>query len=85
LGRASDALGNAANETHSMRIWLFNPSSASYTKAIGIGTFIQTTGNCWYQVTTGQRLEAVAVNAVRLLMSSGNITSGTFTLYGTLA
>lgn len=85
LGRSADTLGNAANETHSIQIWLFNPSSASFTKAIGIGTFIQTNGNCFYQVTSGQRKEAAAVNAIRLMMNSGNITSGTFTLYGVLA
>ena len=85
LGRSSDGLGNASNETHSCRIWLFNPSSTSYTKIITKGTFVQSNGDCWFHMTGGQRTSTTAVNAIRLFMSSGNIASGTFTLYGVKA
>ena len=66
-------------------VYLFNPSSTSYTRAFGVGTYMRTNGNIWLMQSGGQRKSTTAVNAVRFIMSSGNIASGVFTLYGAKA
>ncbi len=79
--------GAAANENADMEITLFNPSGTEYTKFIwnSIGRPSEDiTGSVdpWRWIGGGIRLEAAAVNGVRFLMSSGNITSGTLWVYG---
>lgn len=76
------SLGNAANETSSGEVTIANPSAAQC-------------GTLWWQISSrnqsgaldgavgnAQRATAADVDAVRFLMSSGNIASGTFYLYG---
>jgi len=85
LGRTNDELGADPNETHSQTVWIFNPSSLSYTRLIGIGEYLTTSGNSFLMISGGQRKSTTAVNAVRFIMSSGTIDSGVFTLYGAKA
>lgn len=82
-GISSTAGNGGANFT----IYLRNPSSASSVNKLadwngGLG------GNSAFQMTVGAgeganaTLKGSPVNAIRFLMSSGNITSGSFALYG---
>lgn len=77
-------LGNATNDTgFNGWIYLWKPSDASYFLTTVSGSGVDSNGNA-YVVSqgTGRRLAAADVDAVRFLMSSGNISSGTFRLYG---
>jgi len=81
-GSSDDELGTGSNEIFSGRLWIFKPSASDYTKICSIGSY---TDQKVYQVTTntgGARLSTTAVNAIQLLMSSGNIATGNFRLYG---
>lgn len=82
IGRTNDGIGGATNETHSAIVYIFNPSSASYQRVICIAQYVRSNGSGWYTVQGGQRLSTTAVDAVRFIMSSGNIASGTFKLFG---
>jgi hypothetical protein len=75
-------VGGAANEGLSGKIWTSKLSEAKFasfhwhlSKVFTDGTMINVTG-------AGQRESAADVDAIRFLMSSGNITSGEFRLYG---
>lgn len=86
MGRTGvETIGNAANEFTSGTIYIFNPADTIYTTFLTMGTFAETLGNYLICRTVGQRLSAADVDGVRILMSSGNISSGTFTLYGVSA
>lgn len=77
-----DTMGNATNETISGEVTIFNPSAAKFG-VVGwtlLGT--QDTGAQRYAIGGGRRLAAADVDAIQFLMSSGNIASGNFDLYG---
>ena len=82
LIRLSSNIGSAADETVSGRITLYNPSGTSFTKLQG--TFIPRTGTPrdYRDDIAGIRFSAADVDAIQFQMSSGNISSGTFKLYG---
>lgn len=82
VGRTNDQIGGATNETSDATVWIFNPSSASYTKALCMATYTRTNGDSIWMTCGGQRLSAADVDAIQFLMSSGNIASGEFVLYG---
>jgi hypothetical protein len=83
LTDAGSGLGNDTLEDLSGIVYLFNPAGAVKTKKIlydiaynnGAGAIIRKAG-------AASRIAAADIDAIRFLMSSGNITSGTFTLYG---
>lgn len=79
---ATEALSNVAGETASGTITLYNPRIAQRFKASWQMTFINASTNIAYAYGVGVRVAATDVDAVRLLASSGNITSGSFRLYG---
>jgi hypothetical protein len=80
----ANTLGNASGETFCGEIRFFNPAGSS-KKKIFTGNYVYTSGDdnflanhfggCYFG-------SANAINAIRLLMSSGNISSGVFSLYG---
>lgn len=76
-------LSNTSTNESAWEITIFNPSATTeYKKVIwdghtGVGPALM--AGC------GARLSDTAVNAVRFLMSSGNISTGTFKLYGVRA
>lgn len=82
IGRTNDSIGNNTNETCSAELWVFNPSSASHTRAFCQSTYVRTNGDFWVMWASGVRVDTTAVDAIQLLMDTGNITSGNFTLYG---
>ncbi len=79
LTNTDSGLSNVAQSALSGVVELLNPASASANKRV---TF-HTTYNTAAEVNgSGSRLSTTAVNAVRFLMSSGNITSGKIRCYG---
>jgi hypothetical protein len=76
-------LGNASDESYSGIIYLTNPSSASKRKILNWqGGGLQDDGSTEYFSGTGSNTTTSAIDAIRFLMNTGNIASGTFKLYG---
>lgn len=76
-------LGSAANENASGVIRLSNPLFTGGYKTIFYNSMYQAaSAQPMWLIGAGCRLSATAMNAVRLLMSSGNIASGWARLYG---
>ena len=80
--QASEELGNATNETLAGTIWIFKPSDAQYCKVLFDCNYTDLVDDQCSVHGSGSRLSAADVDAVRLFMSSGNISQGTFKLYG---
>jgi hypothetical protein len=83
---AIDQAGTGSNETISGLIHLHKPSTSTFTRFSY--TFSQSSqasaaGRARFGV--GARRAASATNAIQFIMSSGNIASGVFTLYGVRA
>jgi hypothetical protein len=81
LGRR---MGNANDESQSGELWLFNPSSTTFVKhfmATAIGHYEDIDGTQRADVA-GYVNSTSAVDAAQFKMSSGNIDTGTFKLYG---
>ncbi len=80
---SSNKLGTATNEQYNGTVFIYNPSDASH--------FTTCRGHCVYETdgglfTTGSMgghyIQTSAVDGIRFLMSSGNIASGVFRVYG---
>lgn len=83
VASSSRRIGNAAGEYFNATIEIFNPSNAATFTIIGsVCHYSSADGDAQVSSGTGSRESAADVDAVRLLASSGNITSGTFKLYG---
>lgn len=80
---SGSTLGNAANENASGIIRLMNPLFTGGYKTIfwDCGYYAANASPTWL-IGGGARASATAMNAVQLLASSGNITSGWARLYG---
>lgn len=78
----SNALGNATNEGTSGRIFIHDPSAAKYTRIEGSFEFTNAVGAPGWCRVSGHRISTTAVDAVQLLMNSGNMDVGEFRLYG---
>lgn len=76
------AVGSGANETLSATIWVYKPSSATFCKVDCYGVYYSSVPDLRQVRTVGARAAAADVDAIRVYMSSGNITSGEFRLYG---
>jgi hypothetical protein len=83
---ASTGISNTAtNGGVSGEIRIFGPSSTVSNKqfSFAINGTTNTNSGCMQQLTQGRFvLDTNAINAVRIVCSSGNIASGTFALYG---
>lgn len=67
-------------------VYIHNPSASSRCWVTADIMFFNTSNSFFARgLSGGYRDSAAAVNAIEFLMSSGNIASGTFTLYGLLA
>lgn len=81
--RIAGSVDNVTTTSSNVETMIFNPSNSSrytYFKSHVSGT--NTASNHYQEYTTGQRSSAGAVDAIQFLMSTGNISSGTFKLYG---
>lgn len=77
-----DEMGSGTNETASGLIYLYNPSASKYTFMNYRSMYFNETNDNCEGLGGSYRLSTTAVDAVQLLMDSGNISSGTFVLYG---
>ena len=78
-------MGNASNEIGAFVIWLINPSSTNYTMLSAHGFYVDAGGTRENIVGGGMRKSAADVDAIQFSMDSGNISTGTFKLYGVTA
>jgi hypothetical protein len=76
-------LTNAAGKPFNCTMYLFKPSAAQYFQCTWDATWISDVSSalCWVGMSATTN-SATAVNYIRFAMSSGNIASGTFRLYG---
>jgi hypothetical protein len=78
----SDALSNA-REGYSGILYITKPSATARCSLRSVGqSTVATTFLISSQVVSGRRDSATAVNAVRLMIGTGNMASGKFNLYG---
>jgi len=77
-------VGNASTNYFNGTIELWNPASATQHKSIRHDSCSFSSGGTYYTQGTGRYAATTAVTGIRILCSSGNITSGNFTLYGSL-
>ncbi len=76
-------IGNGANQNLSGFIYIYDPLSTEFTRLTSTGTLTSGFNDAGIAYSAGgTRLSAALVNAVQFSMSSGNIASGTFALYG---
>lgn len=79
----SGAVGNAATESLSGVVLVFNPANASESTKIQAETnYEDGSGNFSNSRSSGNYKAATAVTGIRFLMSSGNLNSGKITMYG---
>lgn len=81
----SNEMGNGSNESGSGFIYIFNPSHSKVTYVYMDGFYFNESGSNNAEWTAGYRDSTTAVNAVRIMMDSGNIATGDFVLYGVTA
>ena len=83
VGGGGAGVGSASGESANTILDMFNPASATLLTTFGGYTaYVSADGNAARSSFTGRRSAAEDTDAIRILMSSGNITSGTFYLYG---
>lgn len=75
-------VGNATGEAFNAIVKIYNPANASRTYIGWEASYAMETGGIGVVGGAGSRLAAADTDGIRFLLSSGNITSGTFTLYG---
>jgi hypothetical protein len=82
-GASVDALTNvAADGGLCSTIRIFGPLAALKTRVVSQSGWLNSTGNHNGAVVSGAYLQTTAVVGFQLLMSSGNIASGTIRVYG---
>jgi len=78
-----DMVGNVANsEGITGNLTLYNPSSTTHHRTTGLFSWGYTDGTIRSGAHGGQIILASDIDAVKFFFSSGNITSGTITMYG---
>jgi len=78
-------VGNATNEGITGTFFLYNPSGTSYGRTTGSFSYTEPGGALRECSHAGRIDQAADIDAIRFMFSSGNIASGTFTLYGLTA
>lgn len=82
LGTTTAPPGNSTNQTASFVIKIFKPSNSQWTKSVCYSYYTDNSGNPGVQYWGSFYKNTTAVNAMRLVQSSGNISTGDFILYG---
>jgi hypothetical protein len=78
----TNAAGNASGEVSCFEITILDPTAAVRTRVAWIGTAVSTTGSNYSVNGGGTTLVAAASTDLRILFSSGNIASGSYSLVG---
>lgn len=79
---SGDPMSNAADAVRSALVYITKPNTSSYLAVKSQMTGKNNISNFTVSVSGGRRLSTTPVNALRFMVSSGNISTGTFTLYG---
>jgi hypothetical protein len=79
---ATHGIGNATGEKYSGVLYADSPDLSNFMNVRHDGSFTAATGGTATIYGGGAYQTSGAITALRLLMESGNIASGTFTLYG---
>jgi hypothetical protein len=83
---AASGIGNNISENLSGFVQIFNPSRVAWCRIIGQSNWNMPDGTQFSNASfSGIRRTAADVDAIQFSMSSGNIATGTFTLYGITA
>lgn len=80
----ASALSNTASLSWSGWLHIYNPAGATFVKTFAWHAAYHITGPTVVSLTGSGAfvLNSTAIDGIRFLMSSGNITAGTFVLYG---
>ena len=81
----TNSFGNLSTEKGSLWIKIFNPSAVKYCRIMCEGSYTSNTPEEVLVISNGVRVASADVDAIRFLFSTGNIATGTFTLYGIVA
>ena len=81
----NNVTGTQANEKINLLVTIYNPSSTKLTTIQVDGTHYSSTPAGLFWLMQGCRISAADVDAIQFIMSSGNISSGVFKLYGVVA
>ncbi len=81
-GGTNAGIGSAAGEKCNFVLWMFNPAGTGYTDFAWTASWDTAGTQVASAVGSARRDATHAVNAIRFLLSSGNISSGEFRLYG---
>ena len=79
---ATAGVGNASNEQLSGTVTIFDPSATTPTRILASINYTTAGSEPARASIAGARLDTTAVDAIQVLFSSGNISSGNFKLYG---
>jgi hypothetical protein len=83
IDAAGGTLGNVGGENYSGTITLYNPSNSTSWKKLSAQSAYDGSGSePAVAHTAGGYMSTTAVTAIRFFASSGNLTSGRFTLFG---
>lgn len=77
-----NALSNVATATANFQLCLYTPNSSRSKTFTSVGQYMTTATALAQANCSGMNVGTGAVTGVRFMMSSGNITSGRFDLYG---
>ena len=81
----TDTMGNTTNENGAFWLVIYDPSAAQHCRVTWSGQFRGATPTDNMIWGAGARLAVADVDAIQFLMSSGNISTGEFVLYGLTA
>jgi hypothetical protein len=81
-GFLTQGFSNTALNSINGRFELFNPGGSNYKFATFQSATLKNDGNFYNNIGSLRYKQASAVNAMRFLASSGNITSGVIRVYG---
>jgi len=79
---ASQGTASAEDSGCSGHMFMYGPHLAQFTNVIGQSSYYSSNGQHALIATAGARKSAADVDAVQFKYNSGNITSGTITMYG---
>jgi hypothetical protein len=77
------SIGNTSGRSWNGEVTIYNPTGSSVNKVVKVDSIYTTSaGTVRRLVGGGARVVTADIDAIRFLMSSGNIASDTFALYG---
>jgi hypothetical protein len=78
----STIFSNTSTVAASFNLWIFKPGGSEYTTVFYQPFYVDDASNYRLYMSGGQCTAITAINAIQFTMSSGNISTGNFQLYG---